>query len=224
MDFDFDRTLRRRQPTAARDGGVVEWPSSYDRPLLRLYVTGNTLVYRDIKQIPHRYANIDLALLHLGGARALSVLVTMDAKQGVEIIKTINLTVAIPVHYNDYDVMKLSLDDLQREVAAAGLEDHMRYLLHGDTYTFGVPPIGGCNAPTPRLPPGLLAGNLLPALGTASEHGCRYGDEKNDVYNTERGGCGDAKQRGGTWIGGRAGGRRSDDGGGKGGAGVHAPA
>jgi L-ascorbate metabolism protein UlaG (beta-lactamase superfamily) len=96
-------------------------------------------VYRDIKNIPQRHPNIDLALLHLGGARALGVLVTMDAKQGVEMIKIINPTIAVPIHYNDYDVMTSSLDDLQHEVQAAGLEDRMRYLHHGDTYAFGVP-------------------------------------------------------------------------------------
>jgi L-ascorbate metabolism protein UlaG (beta-lactamase superfamily) len=54
-------------------------------------------------------------------------------------IKIINPTIAVPIHYNDYDVMRSSLDDLQREVTAAGLEDRMRYLQHGDTYAFGVP-------------------------------------------------------------------------------------
>lgn len=120
-------------------GSILEWQSPNDRTLLRFYITGDTLVYRDIKQIPRRYPNIDLALLHLGGARALGVLVTMDAKQGVEMIKIINPTIAVPIHYNDYDVMQSSLADLQREVTAAGLEDRMRYLLHGDTYAFGVP-------------------------------------------------------------------------------------
>ncbi len=120
-------------------GSIMEWQSPHDRTLLRLYITGDTLVYRDIKDIPRRYPTIDLALLHLGGARALGVLVTMDAKQGVEMIKIINPTIAVPIHYNDYDVMRSSLDDLQREVVAAGLEDQMRYLHHGDTYTFGVP-------------------------------------------------------------------------------------
>lgn len=120
-------------------GSVLEWHGAQHQPLLRMYITGDTLVYRDIKAIPRRYPDIDLALLHLGGARALGVLVTMDAQQGVEMIKLINPTVAVPVHYNDYDVMQSSLEDLQREVSAAGLEERMRYLQHGETYTFGSP-------------------------------------------------------------------------------------
>lgn len=120
-------------------GSLLEFVSPADSLLLRAYITGDTLVYKDIKEIPHRYPDIDLALLHLGGTRALGILVTMDAKQGVEMVRIINPTVAVPIHYNDYTVFKSSLEDFQREVQAAGLEDRMRYLHHGETYTFGVP-------------------------------------------------------------------------------------
>ncbi len=120
-------------------GSMLEFHTDRDRTLLRTYITGDTLVYRDIKDIPRRYPDIDLAVLHLGGTRALGVLVTMDAKQGVEMVKIINPTIAVPIHYNDYTVFKSPLEDFQREIKEAGLEDRMRYLLHGETYTFGVP-------------------------------------------------------------------------------------
>ena len=105
----------------------------------RLYLTGDTLVIDDLKDIPSRYSDIDLALLHLGGTRVLGILVTMDAKQGVEMVRLVRPHVAIPIHYNDYDVFKSSLSDFQREVAEAGLHDRIRYLGHGDTYTFQAP-------------------------------------------------------------------------------------
>ncbi len=92
-----------------------------------------------MKQIPKRYPDIDLALLHLGGTRAFGVLVTMDAKQGVEAIKLIAPTVAIPIHYNDYTVFKSPLEDFQKAVKAAGLDDRVRYLAHGESYDFRVP-------------------------------------------------------------------------------------
>ena len=47
-------------------------------------------------------SHINQALLHLGGTRVLGVLVTMDAKQGVEPMKFIRPSFAIPIHYNDY--------------------------------------------------------------------------------------------------------------------------
>jgi L-ascorbate metabolism protein UlaG (beta-lactamase superfamily) len=43
---------------------------------------------------------------------------------------------AIPIHYNDYDVFKSPLSHFQSEVKAAGLEDRLHYLRHGETYTF----------------------------------------------------------------------------------------
>jgi L-ascorbate metabolism protein UlaG (beta-lactamase superfamily) len=45
----------------------------------RLYITGDTMIYENLKQIPQRYPDIDLALLHLGGTRAFGIMVTMDA-------------------------------------------------------------------------------------------------------------------------------------------------
>lgn len=45
-----------------------------------LYITGDTLVIDQLKEIPKRYPHIDVALLHLGGTRIFGVLVTMDAK------------------------------------------------------------------------------------------------------------------------------------------------
>ncbi len=102
----------------------------------RLYISGDTLVFDDLKEIPRRYRDIDLALLHLGGTRVLGVLVTMDAKQGVELLQLVRPRRAIPIHYNDYDVFTSPLSDFQAEVTAAGLGDRVTYLSHGETYSF----------------------------------------------------------------------------------------
>lgn len=106
--------------------------------LIRVYITGDTLVFDDIKEIPKRYSDINLALLHLGGTRVMGILVTMDAKEGLEMFNIINPKKAIPIHYNDYDVFKSPLEDFQHEVKEAGLEDRIHYLHHGETYTFEV--------------------------------------------------------------------------------------
>lgn len=39
---------------------------------------------------PRRYPEIDLALLHLGETKVLGIIVTMDAKQGVQMLRTVN--------------------------------------------------------------------------------------------------------------------------------------
>jgi L-ascorbate metabolism protein UlaG (beta-lactamase superfamily) len=66
----------------------------------------------------------------------LGILVTMDAEQGVEALQIVQPRLAIPIHFNDYDVFKSPLSDFQHAVAEAGLAAKVRYLHHGDTYTF----------------------------------------------------------------------------------------
>ncbi len=102
----------------------------------RIYITGDTLVIDELREIPQRFPDIDIALLHLGGTRVLGILVSMDAKQGVEAMRIVDPALAIPIHYNDYDVFTSPLSDFQDEVRAAGLEDRVHYLSHGETYTF----------------------------------------------------------------------------------------
>lgn len=117
-------------------GSMLEFQSRASDVLYRMYITGDTLVIDDLKEIPRRYPDIHLALLHLGGTRVLGILVTMDAEQGVEALQIVNPRQAIPIHYNDYDVFKSPLSDFQREVTSAGLADKIHYLSHGETFTF----------------------------------------------------------------------------------------
>ena len=64
-------------------------------------------------KIPARYPNTDIALLHLGGTRVLGVMLTMDGKQGVELMRIVQPDLALPIHYNDYDVFKSPLEDFK---------------------------------------------------------------------------------------------------------------
>jgi L-ascorbate metabolism protein UlaG (beta-lactamase superfamily) len=120
-------------------GSMLEFKNAAGDVLIRLYISGDTLYYDQLKDIPWRYHDIDLALIHLGGTRIFGLLVTMDARQGVEIIKLINPRKAIPIHYNDYTAFKSPLADFQCAVVDKGLQDRVHYLYHGDTYTFEVP-------------------------------------------------------------------------------------
>jgi L-ascorbate metabolism protein UlaG (beta-lactamase superfamily) len=121
-------------------GSMLEFGTAEHETRLRLYISGDTLIHERLEEIPRRYPEIDLALLHLGGTMILGVvMVTMDAGQGVEAIRIIEPRTAIPIHYNDYTVFKSPLEDFKRAVAEAGLEERVRYLSHGDTYEFEVP-------------------------------------------------------------------------------------
>ena len=119
-------------------GSMLEFESG-GRTGLRLYITGDTLVFDDLNEIPKRYPEIDLGLFHLGGTTIMGILLTMDAEQGVEAVKIINPKKVIPIHYNDYEVFKSPLEDFKRAAAEAGLSERMVYLSHGETYDFEVP-------------------------------------------------------------------------------------
>ncbi|VXA93118.1 MBL fold metallo-hydrolase [Massilia sp. 9I] len=118
-------------------GSILDFGANAAAPDYRMYISGDTLVVDDIRAIPQRFPNIDLALLHLGGTRILGVLkVTMDGKDGVRMMQIVRPKKTVPIHFNDYDVFKSPLEDFAREVKAAGLDKDVVYLAHGETYSF----------------------------------------------------------------------------------------
>jgi L-ascorbate metabolism protein UlaG (beta-lactamase superfamily) len=120
-------------------GSVLDFEIGESNRLLRLYISGDTLLINDLNEIPKRFPEIDLGIFHLGGTMVMGVMVTMDDEQGVEAVKIINPDVAIPIHYNDYDVFRSPLEDFKRAAEAAGLSKKMVYLAHGETYNFELP-------------------------------------------------------------------------------------
>lgn len=147
-------------------GSILEFQREPGQTALRLYITGDTLVHDDLKEIPRRFPNIDLALLHLGGTRVMGIMLTMDGKQGVEAMRIVAPRLAIPIHYNDYTVFKSPLSDFAREVKAAGLESKVKYLKHGESYTFEVPAhrIGAATAEVPSATAGRIEQSQRPEL------------------------------------------------------------
>jgi L-ascorbate metabolism protein UlaG (beta-lactamase superfamily) len=146
LDVEKGGALLRITATAARHGpplvdfalpdvmGSIVDVSSSEGARTRLYITGDTLVIDDLEEIQRRYPGIDIAMLHLGGARVLGVLVSMDARQGIEALRIVDPALAIPIHYNEYDVFTSSLQDFHEEVRKAKLEEYVHYLHHGETF------------------------------------------------------------------------------------------
>ncbi|KAH4309483.1 hypothetical protein HBI81_078110 [Parastagonospora nodorum] len=111
----------------------------------RIYISGDTLMVDELKEIPERYKdqNIDLMLVHLGGTtipgpKMPLLMVTMDAKQGVQLMQLINPDLTIPIHYDDYDVFLSPLYDFKKAVHAAGLDSKVVYLDRKDQFKFNV--------------------------------------------------------------------------------------
>jgi L-ascorbate metabolism protein UlaG (beta-lactamase superfamily) len=116
-------------------GGMLEF-ADRGSTVFRLYVTGDTLVHNRLEEIPRRYPDIDLGLVHLGGTRVLGVLVTMDAAQGVRALRIVRPRTAVPIHYDDYTVFKDPLDNFKQAAASAALPTDVRYVARGETYRF----------------------------------------------------------------------------------------
>lgn len=136
-------------------GSMLDYERNGER-VFRLYVSGDTLVHERLREIPVRYPDIDLALLHLGGTRIGGVLLTMDGQQGVACLKIVEPRTAIPIHFDDYPVFRSPLVDFQERVRAEGLEDRIHYLARGESFEFHVGP----PAPSP------WAGGPSPSLSS----------------------------------------------------------
>lgn len=131
-------------------GSMLDFQQGDDL-LFRLYITGDTLLHDKLQEIPRRYPGIDLGLFHLGGTRVLGVLVTMDAKQGVQAVKIISPRAVIPIHFDDYTVFKSPLADFKTEMSNAALGADVHYLDRGETYRFS--PAAPREAPATPPPP-----------------------------------------------------------------------
>lgn len=120
-------------------GSMLEFAGGASAAPLRLYITGATIFFDGLAAIAARFPDIDLEIVHGGGTRILGMLLTYDADQAVEAMKLIPARTYIPVHLNDYEAFKSPARDLQVAVKAAGLEDQVRFLQHGEVYRFSAP-------------------------------------------------------------------------------------
>ncbi|MFE9749892.1 MBL fold metallo-hydrolase [Saccharothrix saharensis] len=116
-------------------GSMVEYRATPTATPLRLYISGDTLVHDDLREIRERYPSIDVAVLHLGGTRVLGVLLTMDGQQGVDLLELLRPRQAVPVHFDDYSVMKSPLSEFVAEVERRRPPVAVSYVDRGSTFT-----------------------------------------------------------------------------------------
>ncbi|OOQ87037.1 hypothetical protein PEBR_19091 [Penicillium brasilianum] len=137
-------------------GWILELGTSADThdpteftPGYRIYITGDTLMTEALDTIHERYTAqdkpIDLMLAHLGGTMIpsptlspLGFMVSMDAAQGVRLMRMIEPDVTIPIHYDDYEIFASGLEEFTKEVAKSGLEGRVVVLERRESYRFRV--------------------------------------------------------------------------------------
>lgn len=115
-------------------GSLVEFRAGPEMRPLRIYISGDTLLVPELRQIKEAFPDLDAVVVHLGGTRILGLLlVTMDAVQGTDFLELFRPPVAVPVHYDDYTVFRSPLDDFRREVERLEAPIDIRYVDRGDT-------------------------------------------------------------------------------------------
>jgi L-ascorbate metabolism protein UlaG (beta-lactamase superfamily) len=105
---------------------------------LRLYVTGDTLYREQLASVQRRFADIDAMVIHLGGTRIMGILLTMDGRQGADLVRLIEPRMTIPVHTDDYTVFRSPLSDFRAEVARRNLRSDIRPVARGERVALGV--------------------------------------------------------------------------------------
>ena len=73
--------------------GAVTW---------RGYFTGDTLYRPFLAEVLERCGPLDVVVPDLGGTQVLGITVTMDGRQGADLVELLQPAVTVPVHYDDY--------------------------------------------------------------------------------------------------------------------------
>jgi L-ascorbate metabolism protein UlaG (beta-lactamase superfamily) len=105
-------------------GGEVTW---------RGYISGDTLFRPFLGEVLERCGPLDVLIPHLGGTRIAGVLLTMDGRQGADLVELLKPPVTVPVHFDDYSVFTSPLGDFVAEVADRRLPGELRTVGRGET-------------------------------------------------------------------------------------------
>ena len=99
----------------------------------RGYISGDTLYRPFLGEVLERTGPLDVLIPHLGGTKALGLTVTMDARQGADLVELLKPPVTVPVHFDDYDRFASPLGDFVAEVGRRELPGELRTVQRGDT-------------------------------------------------------------------------------------------
>ena len=71
-------------------GSILDFETETGARRLRLYISGDTLVIDELKEIPKRFPEIDIGLFHLGGTRVTDA--GLKELSGCKSLQTLNLS------------------------------------------------------------------------------------------------------------------------------------
>jgi L-ascorbate metabolism protein UlaG (beta-lactamase superfamily) len=122
-------------------GSVVEWirggspgsDAAGPDVTWRGYISGDTIYRPFLGEVLERCGPLDVLIPHLGGTRALGLTITMDGRQGADLVELLKPPVTVPVHYDDYGRFKSPLGDFLNEVRRRALPGELRTVQRGET-------------------------------------------------------------------------------------------
>jgi L-ascorbate metabolism protein UlaG (beta-lactamase superfamily) len=99
----------------------------------RGFISGDTLYRPFLGEVLQRCGPLDVLIPHLGGTRIAGVLLTMDGRQGADLVELLKPPVTVPVHFDDYSVFTSPLGDFVAEVAKRRAPGEVRTVTRGQT-------------------------------------------------------------------------------------------
>jgi L-ascorbate metabolism protein UlaG (beta-lactamase superfamily) len=99
----------------------------------RGYISGDTLFRPFLGEVLERCGPLDVLIPHLGGTRVAGILLTMDGRQGADLVELLKPPVTVPVHFDDYSVFTSPLGDFVAAVADRRLPGDIRTVGRGET-------------------------------------------------------------------------------------------
>lgn len=113
-------------------GSLLQFSTAGGPVTHQMYISGDTLLVEELKEIPRRFPGIDTSVLHLGGTTLPGgLMVTMDAQQGADLLELVSPSHGVPVHHGDYSVFKSPLSAFRAEIDRRGLHDRVTYIRPG---------------------------------------------------------------------------------------------
>jgi L-ascorbate metabolism protein UlaG (beta-lactamase superfamily) len=99
----------------------------------RGFISGDTLYRPFLGEVLERCGPLDVVIPHLGGTKVFGITVTMDGRQGADLVELLKPPVTVPVHFDDYSRFKSPLGDFVAEVGRRQLPGELRAVQRGDT-------------------------------------------------------------------------------------------
>lgn len=107
----------------------------------QLWVTGDTVLYPALRQVPHRI-DVGTLLIHLGSVRFRYLSgwfrYTMDAREGAELIDLVAPTHVVPVHYEGWSHFQQDRGPAEPVLATSTYADRISWLDPGEATTLEV--------------------------------------------------------------------------------------